>query len=175
MLFNLSQITNTLTHCKPYSESEHHMDFTLTCTLCGKFYHESPIGQRHIMLQCSVQSCVQWEDETLWTGVSNTNRRCRKVNENLQWTCREAVQYSRGMCHNAWIQQSSSALHPRFISLTLAHSSLSLSVFLLIKFFPFTPPPSPSLPLTCLFHTLFLTKCHPPLALVVSRRCRFWL
>lgn len=77
-------------------KSGHHMDCSCSVLLSwyahcvGSWLCISDRAALCIILLFSLRSCVQWEDEVGMGQVRNTNRQCRKVNENLQWACREA-------------------------------------------------------------------------------------
>lgn len=65
--------------------------------------YEIQIGQ-YIILLYSLQSCMQWEDEMVWTRLETQIDGAAR----LMKICSEHAGRQRGyigMCHNAWIQQ----------------------------------------------------------------------
>lgn len=115
----------------------------------GSWLYISDRAVLYIILLSSLQSCMQWEDEMVWTRletqIDGAARLMKICNEHAG---RQAVQYIE-MCHNAWIQQPS--LQPRALSLSLSrsviplclHSSFCLSnscPFLPLWFSPLPPP-----------------------------------
>lgn len=81
--------------------------------------YEVLIG-RYLILLYTLQSCMQWEDVTVWTRLqTQIDSAARLMKGTLQRACREAVQYI-GMCHNAQKQQQS--LQPCSLTLSLSRS-----------------------------------------------------